>query len=295
MNANRWTPNRRVSAATMRPWHARKRWSNATMTSSAPIGSRDLDHPDFHVAVLQIQAGARSCDLCRFIQRGGVDDENAADGVLRLDEGPVDHLAAANGQSSAGLVMELVGAHEPAAVAQALNPRHVAFEHDGSQFGVVSRAFVHVGAASDQHECWHQRFSGESRMVARACVTVGRIVQPVSQVRVMRVGSALAALKITLQTDQIEPPPRRRAGKAVVRPLEATMGERQYGVGAVRSQIERDRRPIKRGQPRRDHLPAHMGLGYEFVYRDLDEELMFVETEFARTTDLRFKSSVACP
>src|SRR5436190_12960704 len=30
MNANRWTPNRRVSAATMRPWQARKRWSNAT-------------------------------------------------------------------------------------------------------------------------------------------------------------------------------------------------------------------------------------------------------------------------
>src|SRR6266540_5215802 len=111
----------------------------------------------------------------------------------------------------------------------------------------------------------------------------------------MRVGSALAALKIALQADQIEPSPRRRAGKAVVRPLEATMGERQYGVGAVRSQIECDRRPIKRGQPRRDHLPAHMGLGYEFVYRDLDEELMFVETEFARTTDLRFKSSVACP
>src|SRR5258707_618765 len=152
MNANRWTPNRRVSAATMRPWHARKRWSNATMTSSACIRSRHLDHADFHIAVLQIQAGTRSCDLCCLIQRGGVDDKDAADGVLRLDEGPVDHLAAANGQSSAGLIMELVGAHEPAAVAQALNPRHIAFEHDGCQFGVVSTALVNVSAAGDQHE-----------------------------------------------------------------------------------------------------------------------------------------------
>src|SRR5439155_20542813 len=167
MSAKRWTPNRRVRAATTRPWHARKRWSNATMTSSARIGSRHLDHADFHVAVLQIQAGTRSCDLCRLIQRGGVDDENAADGVLRLDEGPVDHLAAANGQSSAGLIMELVRAHEPAAVAQALNPRHIAFEHDGSQLRVVSTALVNVSAAGDQHECWHQRFSEKPATVAR--------------------------------------------------------------------------------------------------------------------------------
>src|SRR5437762_9677375 len=105
MNANRWTPNRRVNAATTRPWHARKRWSNATMTSSARIGSRDLDHADFHVAVLQIQTGTGSRELCRLIERGSVDDENAADGVLRLDEWTVYYLAAANGQLSPGLIM----------------------------------------------------------------------------------------------------------------------------------------------------------------------------------------------
>src|SRR6266540_3308362 len=116
------------------------------MTSSARTGA-GLDHADFHVAVLHVQAGTRSCDLCGLVQPGGVDDENAADGVFRLDEGPIDHLAPADGQSSAGLVMELVGAHEPAAVAQALNPRHVAFEHDGCQFGVVSTALVNVSAA----------------------------------------------------------------------------------------------------------------------------------------------------
>src|SRR5690348_790774 len=99
------------------------------MTSSAHIGAAKLDHADLHVTVLQVQAGTRSCDLCRLVQRSSVDDENAADGVFRLDERPVDHLAATDGQSSAGLVMELVGAHEPAAVAQALNPRHVTFEH----------------------------------------------------------------------------------------------------------------------------------------------------------------------
>src|SRR4029077_202463 len=187
MSAKRSTPNRRVRAATMRPWHARKRWSNATMTSSARIGSCDLDHPDFNIAVLQIQAGTRSCDLCRLIQRGGVNDEDAADGVLRLDEGSVDHLARANGQSSAGFIVELVGAHEPAAVAQALNPRHVAFEHDGSQFGVVSRTLVHVGAASDKHEFWQTRFSEESATVARTCVEVGRVDDPASQVRINRI------------------------------------------------------------------------------------------------------------
>src|SRR5262245_29249049 len=129
MVAKRWTPNRRVRAATTRPWHDRKRWSSAMMTSSTRIGARDLNHTDFHVAVLQVQARTRPLDICRFVQRGGVNDEDPADGVFRLDEGPVDHLAAANSQSSAGLVMELVRAHEPAAVAQSLNPRHVAFEH----------------------------------------------------------------------------------------------------------------------------------------------------------------------
>src|SRR6266516_3884297 len=161
MNANRWTPNRRVSAATTRPWHARKRWSNATMTSSARIGPRYLDHADFHVAVLQIQAGTRSCDLGRLIQRGGVDDENATDGVLRLDEGPVDHRAAA-----------------------------------------------------DQHELWHQRFSEESGTVARNRVSVGRVDQPASQVRINRVRTALAPFTVSLQADKIEPPTRCRAGKA---------------------------------------------------------------------------------
>src|SRR6266516_7071873 len=295
MNANRWTPNRRVSAATTRPWHARKRWSNATMTSSARIGPRYLDHADFHVAVLQIQAGTRSCDLGRLIQRGGVDDENATDGVLRLDERPVDHRAAANGQSAAGLIMELVGAHEPAAVAQALNPRHVAFEHDGSQFGIVSRAFINVGAAGDQHELWHQRFSEESGTVARNRVSVGRVDQPASQVRINRVRTAMAAFKVSLQADKIEPPTRCRAGKAIVCPLEATVGKRQHGVAAVRPQIERDSRSVERGQPRRDHLPAHMGLRRELVYLDLDDELMLVETEFTGTTDRRIKGSVACP
>src|SRR6266540_3832542 len=105
MNAKRWTPNRRVSAATMRPWHARKRWSNATMTSSARIGSRYFDHAHFHVAVLQVQAGTGSREFCRLIERGRVDDEDAADGVLRLDERPVDHFASADGQSSASLIV----------------------------------------------------------------------------------------------------------------------------------------------------------------------------------------------
>src|SRR6266498_4116298 len=110
------------------------------MTSSARIGSCYFDHADFHVAVLQIQTGTGSREFCRLIERGCVDDEDAADGVLRLDEGPVDHFASADGQSSASLVMELVRAHEPAAVAQPLNPRHVAFEHERSQCWVVSRA-----------------------------------------------------------------------------------------------------------------------------------------------------------
>jgi hypothetical protein len=38
-----------------------------------------------------------------------------------------------------------------------------------------------------------------------------------------------------------------------------------------------------------------MGLRREFVYLDLDDELMLVETEFAGTTDLRIKGRVACP
>src|SRR5262249_11865283 len=94
-------------------------------------------------------------------------DEDAADSILRLNEGPVDYFAPADGQSSAGLIMELVRAHEPAAVSQTLNPRHVPFQHERSQFRVVSRALTNVGAASDQHELWHQWFSEEFRTPAR--------------------------------------------------------------------------------------------------------------------------------
>src|SRR5437773_268854 len=131
--------------------------------------------------------------------------------------------------------------------------------------------------------------------VARTCVKVGRVDHPDSQVRINRIRTALAAFKVSLQADKIEPPTRCRAGKAVVRPLEASVGKRQHRIAAVRPQIECDRRPVKGGQPRRDHPPAHMGLRRELVYLDLDDELMFVETEFARPTDRRIKGSVACP
>src|SRR5438876_5940450 len=115
-------------------------------------------------------------------------------------------------------------------------------------------------------------------------VNVGRVDQPASQVRINRVRTALAPFKVSFQADKIEPPTRCRAGKAIVCPLEATVGERQHGVAAVRPQIECDRRSVKRGQPRRDHLPAHLGLPRELVYLDLDDVLMLVETEFARTS-----------
>src|SRR5262245_20576022 len=121
MDSKRCTPKRRVSAAMSRPWLPRTRSSSAACTSvgGGPFG---LNESNLHVTVLQLEARARARNLGCLIERAGFDHEYAAHRVLRLDERPVDHLAAAYGEASPRLVVQLLRHHQTGAVLQTFEP-----------------------------------------------------------------------------------------------------------------------------------------------------------------------------
>ena len=68
----------------------------------------DLHDTHLDVAVLKSERGTRAGHVCRGIQRLGFDDENAADGILRFDEWPVDHFSTTNRQTSSCLIVKFV-------------------------------------------------------------------------------------------------------------------------------------------------------------------------------------------
>src|SRR5215468_8483127 len=89
----------------------------------------NLNDTHFHVSALQIEVRTAARDFGGLVQRVRLDDENAANGILRFYEWAVDHLATADRQPATGLIEKLVRADVLAAVTQSLEPRHVTFEH----------------------------------------------------------------------------------------------------------------------------------------------------------------------
>src|SRR5262249_32374200 len=145
------------------------------------LGSRtgNLHDTYLHVSVLKVENRTCAGNAGRGIQRLGFDDENSADGVLRLDKRAVDDLAASDRQASTCLIVKLVRADELSSFAKLFDPAHVAFDHQRPECG-VRRTFVDIGAACNQHECRHQlssRFNALTSGKSGACGLCAATIQ----------------------------------------------------------------------------------------------------------------------
>src|SRR5258708_23209151 len=109
---------------------------------------------------------------------------------------------------------------------------------------------------------------------------------------VVRVRRSLPGLQVSLETDKIDAPTRRRARISVTGTRESAMGKANGGVVSVRLQIELN----VLGIPRCVYdFPAHAGLRAKLLDRYLGDKPLAIEPELSGGADLRFEGSVARP
>src|SRR5579859_403945 len=174
-------PKRRTRAATRRPCAAR----NASLSRSgdrplvAPIAGGAsletdpsfadtgnstvragaawlLDHPDLHVAVLELEDGAAARERDRLFERGRLDEGEAADRLLCFHERPLDDLSAAHGQTHAGLIAELVRLDRVSSLADRAQPAREFLVDPGCELR-VARSLVEVGPSEQKRILGHRR------------------------------------------------------------------------------------------------------------------------------------------
>src|SRR6185437_14464317 len=109
------------------------------------------------------------------------------------------------------------------------------------------------------------------------------------QLRILRIGRALASFEIAFETQQIEAPTRRCTGDIVGTGLEATMRKEQRGNVVFRLQIETDGGAVESATGRGHGVPSDMRWRSQFGDLDLDDHPVTIEAELSGSSDFWIK------